>query len=324
MLGGGVVGGILSGCLLESGVETWLVDASADRVRQLKSQGLRLRDPRRLAKGDLSVPVKAAWTSLGELPADPVDVLFVCVKACVLKHVVPDLRRFHRPGMMVVSFQNGLDTEEVLAEALGRAGVARVVVNYAGRLLEDGAVEVGFYPQPNVIGVLDPALEGRARGLAAILTSAGLKTVYSDSLHEHIWEKAILNASMSPLSALTGLTMLDVFEFPALRAVLEGITREGIAVARSCGVAFPDAFFGHCMDYLSKGGRHKPSMLVDVEAGRETEIEFLNGRICAHAQRRGVPVPHNGTITALLRAIDAGRRRPPYQDAAAAAAGARP
>lgn len=311
MVGTGVVGGILAGCLLRKGEEVIVVDASSQRLSQLNRSGLEIRDPKGFLNGGFTAKARKTLSVLTDLRGAPVDALFVCVKACVLEEILPRLEQVHRPEMAVISFQNGLDTEEFLAERLGRESVFRGVVNYAGRLLEDGAVEVGFFNKPNYIGALVEGKVSLARRLAEILTGAGLETEYSDSIRRHVWEKVILNSAMSPISALTGLTMRELMDSPRLCRIAEGIVREGIEVAEACGISFPEDFFEHCMGYLHKGGRHKPSMLVDVEAGRRTEIDFLNGKIYEHGRRLSVPTPFNQAIAALVKGLEAslaGRR----------------
>lgn len=307
VVGAGVVGGILGACLLKAGrEEVILVDASRRRLDQLGAGGLRVKDPKSCLMGDFSVPVPLATTAISDAGPGKVTVVFVCVKACVLPEILPALKPLAKAGAAFVSFQNGLGTEEALAQALGgSARILRGVVNYAGRLLEDGAIEVGFFQKPNYLGASEAGAAKAAEAIAEVMTQAGLETRFTDDIKTYVWEKVILNSAMSPLSALTGLTMKDVMDMPELKKVVEGVLREGIAVAKASGARFPEGFFEHCVSYLAKGGRHKPSMLVDVEARRPTEIEFLNGAIFKHGARKSIPAPHNQTITALVKGLEA-------------------
>ncbi|MBI4063237.1 MAG: 2-dehydropantoate 2-reductase [Elusimicrobia bacterium] len=304
VLGTGVIGGILGACLIKKGHDVVLIDASRARLKQLKETGLRIKDPKNLIGGDFQVKTGALFDPSQEWDGSFPEALFVSVKACVLKDTLALAGKICGPETLAVSFQNGLDTEEIMARRLGRKNVFRAVINYAGKLLEDGAVEVGFFVKPNYVGILDEKSQANAQKLAAILTETGLDTQFSPEIIKHVWEKVILNSAMSPLSALTGLTMRDVMDLPHLYGVVEGITREGIGVAAANGIRFQENFFDQCMTYLNKGGRHKPSMLVDVEAGRKTEIEFLNGKICEYAETRGLGAPYNQTITALIKGLE--------------------
>lgn len=305
VVGTGVVGSILAGHLLKKGEETVLVDADPNRVAQLKRSGVKIQDPRRCISGDFSVPAQEVYQSIQELRSKPPDVLFLAIKACILDEVMKDVQALPNDRLLVVSFQNGLGTEEVIARALGtRRRVMRVVINYAGRIVDAQTVGVGFFNSPNYMGALEPDGVPAARELAAVLTAAGLETRYSDDLRFQVWEKVILNSALCAISALTDLTIQAVMGMPQLRAIAEGIIREGMAVAGSEGVRFPAGFFQHCVDYLNKAGPHKPSMCADCENGRKTEIDFLNGMIAERGFRAGVPIPYNQTVTALIKGLE--------------------
>ena len=305
VVGTGVVGSILAGHLLKKGEETVLVDAMPERVAGLKRAGVKISDPRKVISGDFTAPVQDVFLSLKDLRANPPDVLFLSIKACILDAVMPEVKALWHDGLKVVSFQNGLGTEEVIATALGtRRNVMRVVINYAGRILDSETVGVGFFNRPNHIGALEPDCVPAAREIAAVLTAAGLETQYSDKIGLQVWEKVILNSALCAISALTNLTISAVMEMPPLRAIAEGIIREGIAVAAAEGVAFPDGFFQYCIDYLNKAGPHKPSMCADCETRRKTEIDFLNGMIAERGLRAAIPIPYNQTVTALVKGLE--------------------
>lgn len=305
VVGTGVVGSILAGNLLKAGKDTTLVDVSPERLDNLKKSGIRIQDPRGHIRGDFTTPVLKVSQTMSALGADPPDVLFLCMKACVLDDVMSEVKSLITPTMEVVSFQNGLGTEDLIAGALGsRTNVHRVVINYAGKMMEDGAVGVGFFNKPNYIGVLDPDRRDNAQGIAGLLTECGLDTEYSEKIKGQVWEKAILNSALCPLCALTNLTIKDAMETPPLREIVVGVVREGMAVAESEGVEFAQGFFDHCMDYLDKAGPHKPSMCADCSANRKTEIDFLNGMIYERGKRAGISVVYNQTLTALIKGLE--------------------
>lgn len=305
VVGTGIVGSILAGHLLKKGEETVLVDALPERVASLKRSGVRVSDPGRCISGDLAVPAREVLGSISELRAKPPDVVFLSTKACMLEEVLPEVKALGREGLKVVSFQNGLGTEDLVAQALGtRQNVLRVVINYAGRIVDKETVGVGFFNRPNYIGALEPGTVPAARELAALLTAAGLETNYTDALAAQIWQKAILNSALCGTAALTRLTMQAVMETPELRAVAEGIMREGLAVAAAEGVAFPEDVNARFLKYLKNAGPHKPSMCADCENRRRTEIDFLNGAIAERGRKAGVPTPYNETVTALIKGLE--------------------
>ena len=117
------------------------------------------------------------------------------------------------------------------------------------------------------------------------------------------WRKVIFNTSTNPIGALTGLTRGRVCERPDLRALVSGLVDEGKAVAAAQGITL-DADPEELIDHAAKpevAYGHKASMLQDVEARRQTEIEFLNGGIVRFGHELGVSTPLHATITALIK-----------------------
>jgi 2-dehydropantoate 2-reductase len=117
----------------------------------------------------------------------------------------------------------------------------------------------------------------------------------------------IFNASTNPIGALTGLTHGRVCERPDLRALVSGLVDEGKAVAAAQGItldADPEALIDHAAK-PEVAYDHKASMLQDIEAGRRTEVDYLNGGIVSFGARLGVPTPLNETIAALIRGREA-------------------
>ena len=137
-----------------------------------------------------------------------------------------------------------------------------------------------------------------------MITAAGIETVFTEDIKKPEWEKVILNAGLAPISAATGLTMKEVMDFSLLREMVENLLHESIDVARGVGIPLADNFFDHCLSYLGKGGYHKPSMLVDIEKGESTEIDFMNGRIAEYGDKLGLPVSYNRMITAVIKGLE--------------------
>lgn len=287
------------------------MDPDWPRMEAIRKRGLKVLDPREQIGGDFTVTAKDIYPSLKKMDR-AVDVIILAVKTYILPRLVPDLLQLYNPETCIVSYQNGLDTEEAVAEAVGRAHVLRTVINYAGGVVRPNEVEVTFFNPPNYIGALDPRNEGHARDLAELLTKVGITTEFTPDIKVLEWKKTLLNASLAPVSALTGLTMKEAMDFPPLREVVQELLREGMAEGEKQGIQFPSSFLEDGMSYMDKGGYHKPSMMVDVEEGRDTEIEYMNGRISGYGELEN-STPFNKVITALVKGLELrnaqGRRR---------------
>ena len=306
VVGSGVVGTILAAHLLRNREDVILADSLKCRLAQIKEKGLSIDDPAPFSHGSFTVGAKETCLSVSEAARRGADTIFICVKASSIRSMLAELKGICRgPGKTtLVSFQNGLDTEELLAQAAGRENVLRAVVNYAGRLNPDGAVEITFFNKPNYIGALEAGAVPRARAVCEVLTGAGLDTVYSPEIKRQVWEKVILNSMMGPVSALTGMTMRQALECAPTRELVLELGREAIEVAKCSGVSLPGKFLEFCVSYLTKAGHHKPSMLIDMETTGRTEIEFLNGKICEYGAKNKAPVPFHRTIAALIQGLE--------------------
>jgi 2-dehydropantoate 2-reductase len=299
VVGAGPIGAILAGMLANGKQKIALVDVLRDRLDAMKKNGIEISGvvERKSRIGDVRYSIADA----ADLKP---DFVFVAVKACALGIVVPELKKVFSGKAKIVSFQNGLDNEEVISEAFGAGATLRVVINYAGNMLSDSEVKMTFFNKPNYVGALGKAGKKAAKDIAEMMTAAGLDTKYADDIKRYEWEKVILNAALMPISAITRMTMKQVMDFPPTKRLVEETLRECIAVAKAAGHDYGDGFYDHGIGYLLKAGHHKPSMVGDIEAKRPTEIDFLNGKIAQHGERLCVPVPYNTSLTNLVKGIE--------------------
>ena len=142
--------------------------------------------------------------------------------------------------------------------------------------------------------------------LADACTRGGMPTQAVADARPAQWRKVIFNAATNPVGALTGLTHGRVCERPRLRALVSALVDEGKAVAAAQGIVL-DADPEDLIDDAAKpevAYDHKASMLQDVEARRQTEIDFLNGGVVRFGRERGVPTPLNDAVTALIKGME--------------------
>ena len=121
------------------------------------------------------------------------------------------------------------------------------------------------------------------------------------------WRKVVFNAATNPVGALTGLTHGRVCEDPALRRLVSALVDEGKAVAAAQGIVL-DADPEELIDYAARpevAYDHRASMLQDVEARRQSEIDYLNGGIVRFGREHGVATPLNEAVTALIKGLEA-------------------
>jgi 2-dehydropantoate 2-reductase len=298
IIGAGPVGSIMAAHLAKAGYNVTLIDILKAHLDEIERNGLAITGVKEM---NISFSKENLCYSIDELSDINIDFLFISVKASVLTQILPIIRHVAKPGMTYVSLQNGLDNEDLIADEFGKENTIRIVVNYAGNLIDNGKVRMSFFNAPNYIGIIDTKAEKKAKELANIITKSDLETTFTPEIKKYEWEKIILNAALSPVCALTRRTMRQMMEFKETRNLSEAILREGIEVAEANGFHFKKDFLEFCMSYLDKAGHHRTSMHVDIEKKNPTEIGFINDKIVKYGKAKGIPTPINSTIVSLIR-----------------------
>jgi 2-dehydropantoate 2-reductase len=265
-------------------------------VDAINANGLRLS-----GADDVVGPVQAT-ADPQELP--PCDFGIVATKAMHTEAAIAASAHAFAGGA-VCSVQNGLGNEEALSGHVPR--VIRGTTFPAGRLVEPGHVCWDVKGE-TTIGPFEPspAPQQEIERLADACTRAGLPTTAVADARGPQWRKVIFNAATNPVGALTGLSHGRVCEDPALRRLVSDLVDEGKAVAEAEGIEL-DADPEELIDHAARPDvayDHKASMLQDVEARRETEIDYLNGGIVGFGREHGVPTPLNKAIVALVKGLE--------------------
>jgi 2-dehydropantoate 2-reductase len=297
VVGCGAVGALFAANLARlDDVEVWAYDVWREHVDAINERGLRLSGAR-----DVVGRVRATTDPAG-LP--PCDFGIVATKSMQTGTAVAACAHAFQAGS-VCSVQNGVGNEETIAEHVER--VIRGTTFPGGGIVEPGHVrwevkgDTTFGPfEPR------PAALSDVERLADACTRAGMPSVAVADARGPQWRKLIFNAATNPIGALTGLTHGRVCEDPALRALVSALVDEGKAVAGAQGIEL-DEDPEELIDYAARpevAYDHKASMLQDVEARRETEIDFLNGGVVRFGREHGVPTPLNEGMTALIKGLE--------------------
>jgi 2-dehydropantoate 2-reductase len=297
IVGCGAVGSLFAANLANlDHVEVWAYDLSREHVDAINADGLRLS-----GAGEVVGRLRAT-TDPAELPACELGI--VATKAMHTEPAIAATAHVFADGS-VCTVQNGLGNEEALAAHVPR--VIRGTTFPAGRIVEPGHVQWDVKGD-TTIGPFEPSpapMEEIER-LADACTRAGLPTAAVADARGPQWRKVIFNAATNPVGALTGLTHGRVCEDPTLRRLVSGLVDEGKAVASAQGITL-DADPEELIDHAARPDvayDHKASMLQDVEARRQTEIDYLNGGIARFGREHGVPTPLNDAILALVKGLE--------------------
>ena len=302
VVGCGAVGGLFAANLAQlDDVEVWAYDLDEAHVSAINERGLRLS-----GAGEVVGEVHAT-TDARKLPESEFGI--VATKAMHTATAIAQASRALEYAS-VASVQNGVGNEEAIAEDVEK--VIRGTTFPAGRVLEPGYIQWDVKGD-TTFGPFEPSpapMEEIER-LADACTRAGMPTRAVTDARGPQWRKLIFNAATNPIGALTHLSHGRVCEREDLRRLVTGLVDEGKAVAAAMGIEL-DAEPEELIDHAAKpevAYDHKASMLQDVEARRQTEIDYLNGGIVRFGEEHGVPTPLNGAITSLIHGLEASWER---------------
>jgi 2-dehydropantoate 2-reductase len=299
VVGAGPVGCIVAAFLAKGGFEVTLCDVVPALLAPALDPGIQLEGAEAFRQR-----VTRTCLAIDDLAAYDPEVIFITVKANALPLIASAIEGFYKEGMTVISWQNGIDTELELTKVLGRGGVMRAVVNYGCGLVAPGHVRLPFHHPPHFLQELDPKSKDATVAIARALSDCGLPTEATQDIISMVWRKGVLNACMNPVCAVTGLTMNRAMTDPIVFQIVNALVRECIQVARANEIQLGWDFYPHAIEYMSKAGDHKPSMLMDIEAGRRTEVDYINGKFVAYGQRVGMETPFNKTLLSLVKGLE--------------------
>jgi 2-dehydropantoate 2-reductase len=299
VVGAGPVGCIVACFLARGGYDVTLCDVIPDLLKPALDPGIIIEGAE-----NLQHKVTRICSNVDDLADVDPDVIFITVKANALPLIASSIEGFYREGMIIVSWQNGIDTELEIAKVLGKKQVMRAVVNYGCALKGPAHVKIAFHHPPHYIQELDPGSRKAAIKVAEVLSTCDLTTEHTENIISMVWRKSVMNACMNPVCAVTGLTMSRVMNDPIVYQIVDALVKECIQVARANEINLGWDFYTYAMEYMRNAGDHKPSMLMDIEANRRTEIDFINGKFVEYGNRTGTRTPYNRTLSALVKGLE--------------------
>lgn len=298
ILGAGAMGCLFGAAFHRAGHSVTLVDVNAAHVAAISGRGLEL-DTR---AGVDHLPIPAL------LPAEVrevADMIVVFTKTFHTVGALEGIRAAIGPDTQLLSLQNGLGNDRKLA---GFVPDGQVMVGASmlpsdlvgpGKVRSHGEGYSKLYP---AFGG-DPAF---AAAVAEALTAGGLPAQLDPEIHAAIWSKAVFNAAMNPLCALTLRTPGFLGSHAESRAMITAVVNEGVAAAHANGVMIdPAPIHALTETSMTDHADHEASMLQDVKAGRRTEVDAINGAIVEAARAVGAAVPVTETLWRLVKLAEA-------------------
>ncbi len=302
--GAGALGSVFGGFLQRYGHAVTLL-GRAPHLAAIATGGLRIDG----IWGECSVDGFALVSDAAQL-VGRFDCILVTVKSFDTAGVAARLADHLVPDGIVVSLQNGLGNIEALQGELGPERVLGGRVIFGATIPHPGAVRVTVYAEPVLLGAWGEApvgLADTARAWAVEITRIGIPTQYTANLPAALWGKVFYNAALNPLGALLGVHYGALAEDEATRSIMDEVIGEAHAVACAEGISLPwpsaaayrELFYDRL---LPPTYDHRSSMLQDLERGRRTEIDAINGEVWRRGQSHAIATPNNALLTRLVRA----------------------
>jgi 2-dehydropantoate 2-reductase len=308
VVGAGGIGGFLAAALARSGEEVGVV-ARGSHLAAIQRNGLRIR-----AEDGEFVQHVAASDDLRELGR--CDAVLVTIKAHQWKEALPQFAGIGATNTIIVPLQNGfpfwywpdrwlhsVDPDGHILKTFNYGQVIGGVVHTSGRVIEPGVIEPQgskLYP----LGELDGRTTARITALSHAFERAGLQAPIRAEIRRDVWNKIAGNAALNPISALTRATIAPLLDNSETRAVIAQMMNETMAVQRACGSEPLMTVDERIALARRTVADVKTSMLQDLEAGRDLELEPIVGAVVELAQRYDVAVPAIEIVYTLVKCLE--------------------
>jgi len=319
VMGAGAIGGITGAFMARNGKDVTLVDTYDEHVTAINADGLRVI-------GDLGEHLVRVPAITPDRLDGLYDLIFLAVKSVDTDDALAALRDHTADSTPVVSLQNGIN-EEHIAGIIGNERTVGASTHYAATFEAPGLLNKtshGGY----IVGELDGSMTERAREIGRLLSLVEESEV-TGNIWGHLWSKLLINVCTNSFGALTGQVFGEFIKDDIGKRLLAALYTEsydvaighGINLVKLVGVLDPEFLCVRCdadgervlsiLDLMAgpdQYGNMKSSMLQDLERGRKTEIEFLNGYIVKKGREVGLPTPVNEAIVETVKEVEAGKR----------------
>ena len=296
IIGCGAVGSLFAAHLAKAGeAEVWAYDVWKEHTEAIRKNGLHLS-----GAADFTARLNAT-SNAKELPRCHYGIM--ATKAIHTETAIRQVAHIFDENSAVCSVQNGVGNEEIIAEHVKY--VIRGTTFPAGHPIAPG--HIGYDIKGDTwIGPFEPnhTPMSKVEDLAGLLTRSGMNTIALKDARGAQWTKLIFNASTNPVGALALLHHGAATRFGPTGDLFNDLIAEGEAVAKKLGIEL----HGDPRTLVQKGasapGKHRASMLQDVLAKRQTEVDFMNGAIVHWGEKVGVPTPLNKAMWELIKGLE--------------------
>jgi len=294
IIGAGGVGGYFGARLQQAGADVHFV-ARGGHLEAMRAGGLRVESP----LGDLHLPRVSATDN----PADigVADMVWLSVKLWDMDAAVRAMRPLIGPGTGIISFQNGVQKDDILRAAFGDGAVMGGVAYIATNIDRPGVIKHTGTMQRLIFGEYDGSRSARAETLLDLCLRGGINAELSEDVRKAIWEKFVFLVGLSGSTTTMRETIGPIRANPRARRLLADLMRETVAVGRALGVALPPDFADQRLAFVDGlPAAMTSSMHHDLKAGKRLEVSWLSGGVAQLGEKTGVATPMNRAVWDIL------------------------
>ncbi len=298
VIGAGAMGGLFGGLLAQTGNEVTLIDVWQEAVDSINKNGLRMESKFRESQ-TIRIPATGIPSKIG-----PMEFVIVLVKSFDTEASVRSAHSMIASDTTVLTLQNGLGNADRIAAIIGKKHVLVGLTYNSATVLGPGHI---FHAGQGktLIGELDGRITTRLHQVVDLFNKAGIETAPSPNVLNEVWTKLAMNASTLPTSALLRFYAGQLIEHVGTVNLMRSLLRETVAVANAQGMPLDEderweAITGAC----KRSAGAKASMLQDIEKGRRTEIDVVNGAVVSAGRDLNIPTPYNEAMVSLIKSLE--------------------
>ena len=300
IIGAGGVGGYFGARLQQAGADVGFVARGA-HLEALRRDGLTVESP----LGDIHLPRVNATDNAADL--GQADIVWLAVKLWDTEAAIRSMKSVVGPGTGIISFQNGVQKDDVLRQAFGDKAVMGGVGYIAANIDRPGVIKHTGTMQRLIFGEYDGSRSARAEALLDACTRGGINAELSDDIRKAIWEKFVFLVGLSGSTTTMRATIGPIRSNPRTRAFLFDLMRETVAVGRSLGVALPADYADQRLTFVDGlPETMTSSMHHDLNGRKRLEVSWLSGSVVQLGDKTGLPTPMNRAVWDVLALHESG------------------
>lgn len=301
VVGPGALGCLLATALCRTGGEIWVLDHDSQRAALLQHSGLTLERGGQFEHFPIQATADARQIGA-------VDLVLLCVKSPALGRSLPSLLPLLTENTLLLAWQNGIGHLPVLLGAQLPGAVALAVTSLGAHLAGVGRVRFGGEGATSLgfLGNAPQWAEQALHGAAERFRAAGLEVRVEADILAQVWNKLLVNVGINALTAIHNCENGGLLKNGEALALMRAAVLEAASVAQAKGIAIAPEPVARTIAVCQATAGNVSSMLQDVRAKRQTEIEAINGAVLEEARRLGIPAPANAELFGAVKSLENG------------------